>query len=103
MSAPGLNRVSAKAQAARLARLAKAGQLVQLGAIKGGRVLHTGCGFGPEFWLLPDGADPDSIAFDSQNAAPIGAALVCDGLDPVTTPEALRARGAEITMRIPQL
>lgn len=102
MSAPGLNWVSAEAQAARLARLAKAGQLVQLSAVKGGQVLHTSSGVGPEFWLLPDGADPDSIAFDSQNAAPIGAALICDGPDPVTTPDALRARGADITMRIPQ-
>lgn len=101
MSLPGIDWLSPAAEAARIERFACAGRLVQIAAVRGGKVLHTSAGFGAEFWLLPEGADPDHIAFD-EDGAPEGAALICEGEAPVGDVERLRAQGATITLRIPQ-
>jgi len=103
MSAPGPHSLSAEAQTARLDALASVGRLIQLSRVTGGQVLHTGFGFGPEFWLLPGGADPADIETDgAQVTRPAAAQLICDGPKPLSTPDPLHKRGAIITMRIPQ-
>ncbi|WP_371223411.1 hypothetical protein [Roseovarius sp. 2305UL8-3] len=103
MSAPGPDTLGNAAQAARLAALDTVGRLVRLDQVMGGQVLHTGFGFGPEFWLLPEGTAPNEIETDGvQVTRPTAAKLICDGANPLSDPDPLRLRGVTITMRIPQ-
>lgn len=101
MSLPGLDRLSPATEAARLERFVQAGRVLPLGAVEGGQVLHTSAGFGAEFWLLPEGADPARVVFD-EDGAPEGAVLIYENGAPTGEAAKLRAQGATITLFIPQ-
>lgn len=87
----------------RLAELKANGKTVELSTIMDGVVVHTGFGYGPEFWLLPAGADPWAAAIDTSAEEMPGADLITDNGEPIPSAEPLSARGLLVTRRIPQL
>lgn len=87
----------------RIVGLVARNRCVELDTILGGQVLHTGFGYGPEFWLLAPGMDADTSPFDFVRAEIAGARLIIQDNTPVTAPDALLKRGVSITSRIPRI
>lgn len=87
----------------RLAALDSGGRCIDLAEVDGGNVLHTGFGYGPEFWLVPAGVDADAVGIDYDRAEVVGARLITTRGEPISSPDALVRRGAKITVRIPQI
>ena len=87
----------------RLAKLKANGRTVELSTVKDGEVVHTGFGYGAEFWLLPAGAAPWAAVIDIGTEEMPGARLIIDNDRPLSASDPLRARGLTVTHRILRL
>lgn len=87
----------------RLAALRDKGRCIDLADIEGGEALHTGFGYGPEFWQMPPGLRATEAAINYGRAEVVGARLITTDGKPISKPDALIARGVKISLRIPQI
>ena len=92
---------TAPAPEERLRTLRADGATVALDSVAGGVVLHTGFGFGPEFWLMARDSFPPEPAWDFDRWRVCEARLILDGAAPVTARAPIRAAGARIYALIP--
>lgn len=102
MSLPNPDSLSKKLTG-RLASLRMAGLCVDLTELRGGEVIHTGFGGGPEFWLLDQGLDPGRTSPDMRRLVVPGARLILQDGKPVEDAKPIAARGGKVTMNIPQV
>jgi len=85
----------------RLARLLASGRCVDLDRVRGGEVIHTGFGGGPEFWLLDPGTNPAQAVPDLRRYVVPGGRLIVHNKKPIEDAERIEARGVHITLNIP--
>ena len=87
----------------RLARLLASGRCIDLGRVRGGEVIHTGFGGGPEFWLLDPDVNPAQTVPDLPRYIVPDARLIVHNGKPVEDAALIETRGVRVTLNIPQL
>ncbi|MEM7041713.1 MAG: hypothetical protein AAF543_02765 [Pseudomonadota bacterium] len=86
-----------------MAKLKADGRCVDIVDIGDDQVIHTGFGYGPEFWLLPPGLDPFDAEIDTASAQVKHGKLIVFQDQPLTHAENLTKRGTRVIQRIPRI